>query len=94
MLSTNKSLDQLKNSCMDLQVQVATYMLASPTQASVFLRSVHHPWIGWSHRIGGRSEGGMGERVILADVLEGGKVNIPHLTATNIVKTSCEGKNN
>ena len=50
--------------------------------------AVHHPRIGRSHRVGGRSEGGMHEGVDFAHIFEGGVVNVPHLTTTNVMETS------
>ena len=65
-----------------------TYMLSSPTEASMFPWALHHPGVGGSDRVGGRSEGGMREGVILTHILQGSEVNIPHWSPTKTVQTS------
>ena len=64
-------------------------MLSSPAQAAMFPWPLHHPGVGGSDGVGGRREGGMGEGVVLTDILQGSEVNIPHWSPTKCVQPSC-----
>ena len=61
---------------------ISTHVLSSPTEATVLPRSIHHPRVGRSHRVGGRSEGGMREWVGLAHILKVSEVDVPHLSSS------------